>query len=232
MRPTAIAFVLLAVFVTGLASFFGFLPQSSGTIAFWVLSVGPTLILGGMAAAWASREELLREWLLPEWGDFTRGVLGAVLLFGIAWAFVRVVAPVGSIREIWLVSLYGEIGDPRVLRAHGPAIGAAIAAAAVAEELLWRGAVTQMLAERVGSRTGWLWAAGLYALAYVPTAWSLRATAGLGGGLNPILPVAALGAGLVWGAMARAFGRLTPGMLAHALFDWAVVMMFPLWGAG
>jgi hypothetical protein len=30
--------------------------------------------------------------------------------------------------------------------------------------------------------------------------------------------------------MARAFGRLAPGVLAHALFDWAVVMMFPLWG--
>ena len=49
-------------------------------------------------------------------------------------------------------------------------------------------------------------------------------------GLNPVLPLAALGGGLVWGAMARAFGRLAPSVLAHALFDWAVVMMFPLWG--
>jgi hypothetical protein len=75
-----------------------------------------------------------------------------------------------------------------------------------------------------------MWAAALYAIAYVPTAWSLRAVAGPGGGLNPVLPVAALGAGLLWGAMARSFGRLAPGILAHALFDWAVVMMFPLWG--
>jgi hypothetical protein len=30
--------------------------------------------------------------------------------------------------------------------------------------------------------------------------------------------------------MARAFGRLGPSIIAHALFDWAVVMMFPLWG--
>jgi membrane protease YdiL (CAAX protease family) len=230
MRPAAAAFVALAVVVTGVASYFAFLPQSSGTIAFWVFAVGPTLVLGALAAAWAAREDLLREWLSPKWGDFSRGVVGAVLLFCVAWASVHLVAPVGSTREIWLVSLYGEIGDPRVLQAHAPAVAATIAAAAIAEEVLWRGAVTQLLAERVGSRTAWLWAAGLYALAYVPTAWSLRAVAGPGGGLNPLLPVAALAGGLLWGAMARAFGRLAPSVLAHASFDWAVVMMFPLWG--
>ncbi len=232
MRPAAIAFVAAAVVVTAFASYFAFLPESSGTIAFWVLSAGPTLVLGALAARWASREDLLREWLVPRWGDFTRGVVGAALFFGVAWAFVRFVAPVGSPREIWLVSLYGEIGDPRALHAHGPAIAATIAAAALAEEVLWRGAVTQLLAERVGSRTAWLWAAGLYALAYVPTAWSLQAAAGQGGGLNPIVPIAALGGGLLWGGMARAFGRLAPGVLAHALFDWTVVMMVPFWGAG
>jgi membrane protease YdiL (CAAX protease family) len=107
-----------------------------------------------------------------------------------------------------------------------PAAAGAVIAAAVAEELVWRGMVTQLLAERVGSRMAWVWAAVLYALAYAPTMWALRSSAGL----NPLLVGAALGAGLLWGAMARAFGRLAPGVLAHALFDWAVVMMFPLWG--
>jgi membrane protease YdiL (CAAX protease family) len=230
MRPAATAFIAVAVVVTAIAAYFAFLPESAGTIAFWVFAVGPTLVLGGFAAAWAKREELLTEWLSPKWGDFTRGVVGAVLLFCVAWAFVRLVAPLGSAREIWLVSLYGEIGDPRQLQAHAPALAATIGAAAIAEEVLWRGAVTQLLAERVGSRMAWVWAAGLYALAYVPTAWSLRAVAGQGGGLNPLLPIGALGAGLVWGGMARAFGRLAPSVLAHALFDWAVVAMFPLWG--
>jgi uncharacterized protein len=230
MRPVAIAQIAAAVLVTGLSSYFAFRPESAGTIAFWGFATGPTLVLGALAAAWARREEFLREWLSPKWGDFTRGVVGAVVLFCAAWALVRLGAPVGSAREIWLVSLYGEIGDPRVLQAHAPAIAATIAGAAIAEELVWRGAVTQLLAERVGSRSAWAFAAGLYALSYVPTAWSLRAMAGRGGGLNPVLPLAALAAGLLWGGMARAFGRLTPGILAHALFDWAVVMMFPLWG--
>jgi membrane protease YdiL (CAAX protease family) len=232
MRPSAIVFCFAAVVVTAVASYLAFLPESSGTIAFWVFSAGPTLMFGGLGAMWASREDLLREWITPQWGDFTRGVCGAALLYFVAWAFVHLVAPIGSPREIWLASLYGEIGDPRSLRAHGPAIAATIAGAAFAEEVLWRGVVTQLVAERVGSRTAWIWAAGLYALAYVPTAWSLKAASGLGGGLNPIVPMAALGSGLLWGAMARFFGRLTPGVLAHALFDWIVVMMFPFWGAG
>jgi membrane protease YdiL (CAAX protease family) len=85
--------------------------------------------------------------------------------------------------------------------------------------------VTQLLAESVGSRRAWIWAAALYALSMTPSAFSLRA----GAGPNPVLFLAALGGGLLWGGMARLFGRLAPGILAHALFDWATVMMFPLW---
>ena len=230
MRPSAIALVVAPVVVTGFASFFAFLPQHSGSAQLWLLAVGPTLVLGVLAAAWARHVDLLGEWLSPKWGDFTRGVVGAALLFCISWALVHLVAPVGSSREIWLVSLYGELGDPRVLQARAPLVAAAIGASALAEELVWRGAVTQLLAEHVGSRTAWLWAAGLYALAYVPTAWSLGATAGPGAGPNPALPIGALGVGLLCGGMARTFGRLAPGVLAHALFDWGAVMMFPLWG--
>jgi membrane protease YdiL (CAAX protease family) len=226
MRPAAAAFVAVAVLVTGLASYFAFSPERSGRIAFWALAAGPTVVVAAVAAAWANREELLREWLLPKWGDFTRGVVGAVLLFVAAWGVARLIAPVGSPRELWLVSLYAQLGDPRALQDHAPALAAVVVVAALAEEVLWRGVVTHLLAERTGSRTAWIWAAGLYALAYVPTMWALRA----GAGVNPVLAVAALGAGLLWGGMARAFGRLAPGVLAHALFDWAVVMMFPLWG--
>jgi membrane protease YdiL (CAAX protease family) len=229
MRHAAGLLIALAVVVIAITSTLAFLPQRSGSLAFWLLAGGPTVVLAVLAAAWAAREELLREWLSPRWGDFSRGVASAVLLFGVAWAFTRLLTPPGSGREIWLVSLYGQLGDPRVLRSHAPVVAIVIAAVALAEELVWRGMVTQLLADRVGTRSAWVWAAVLYALAYLPTAWSLRA--GEGGGLDPLLPIAALGAGLLWGGMARAFGRLAPGVLAHALFDWAVVMMFPLWGA-
>ncbi len=196
MRPARVAFLAMTVVVTGIASYLAFSPSRAGSPAFWALAAGPTVALAVVAAAWAARDELLREWLSP------------------------------SPREIWLVSLYGQIGDPRALQAHAPAVAAVVIVVALAEEVLWRGMVTQLLADRVGSHTAWAWAAGLYALAYVPTMWALRA----GQGLNPVLAIAALGGGLVWGAMARGFRRLAPGVLAHALFDWAVIMMFPLWG--
>jgi uncharacterized protein len=232
MRPAAALFVAASVLATGVASYFAFDPASSGRVTFWLLAGGPTLVLAAIAAVWARREGLLREWLAPRWGDFSRGVAGAVLLFGMAYAFSKIATPVGSPREVWLVSLYGQLGDPKVLQAHAPLVGAAIAVVALAEELVWRGMVTQLLADRLGTRVAWIAAAVLYAAAYVPTMWALRAGGPGGAGtLNPVLPVAALGAGLLWGGMARAFGgRLAPGVLAHALFDWAVVMMFPLWG--
>lgn len=228
MRPAGAVFVALAVTVTAVASYVAFLPGFSGTIAFWALAGVPTLVLAVIAAVWAHREEYLAEWLGPKWGDFTRGLMGAVILFALAWAFVRFAVPVGSPRELWLVSLYGQIGDPRTLQKHAGEVGVAIGVIALAEEVLWRGAVTQVLAEKVGSRAAWLWAAALYALSYVPTAWALRGAAGL----DPVLVVAAFAGGLLWGGMARAFGRLAPAVLAHALFDWVVIMMFPLWGHG
>jgi membrane protease YdiL (CAAX protease family) len=226
MPPLNAAFVAAAVILTAVGSYFAFLPVHSGTVAFWALAGGPPVVLGIAGALWAHREELLFEWLGPRWGDFSRGLFGAVLLFAMAWAFASFAAPVGSPRELWLVSLYGQTGDPRVLQKHGAQVGAVIGAVALSEELVWRGVVTQMLAERVGSRAAWLWAAGLYAVAYVPTAWSLGSAAGL----DPLLVIAALGGGLLWGGLARVFGRLAPSVLAHALFDWAVIMMFPLWG--
>jgi uncharacterized protein len=225
-RSAAVAFIAVAVVVVGASSYFAFSPERSGSLAFWALALGPTVAVAVAAAAWAQREDYLLEWLSPRWGDFTRGLLGAVGLFGAAWAVTHFVAPVGSPREIWLVSLYGQLGDPRALQRHAPWVVVAVVLAAIVEELVWRGAVTQLLAERVGSRWAWLWAAGLYALALTPTAWALRG----GDGLNPLLVIAAAGGGLVWGGMARAFGRLGPSILAHALFDWAMLMMFPLWG--
>jgi membrane protease YdiL (CAAX protease family) len=225
MRPAGALFVAVAFGVSCVTSYLAFQPARAGTLSFWALATGPTIVLGAFAAAWAEADGLLREWLAPRWGDFTRGLSGALALFVLAWVFVRVVAPVGSTREIWLVSIYGSLGDPRTLQVHATEVALCVVAAAAAEEILWRGLVTQLLAERFGSRWAWVWAAALYALATVPSALALRT----GVGPNPVLFLAALGGGLLWGGMARFFGRLAPGILAHALFDWATVMMFPLW---
>lgn len=225
LRPFP-AIVIAVATLTGAGACLAFGPHGWGLLAFWSLAVGPTLVLGAAAALWANREALIGAWLAPRWGDFTLGLLGAVALYGVSWAFARAVAPVGAPREIWLASVYGILGDPRVLRAHGAVLFLAAALAALSEEMVWRGMVTRLVAQRVGSRVAWVWAAVLYALAYVPTAFVLPDSAGP----NPLLVLVALAGGVLWGAMARAFGRLMPSVLSHALYDCAVVMLFPLWG--
>jgi hypothetical protein len=71
----------------------------------------------------------------------------------------------------------------------------------------------------------WLLTTALYAVAYGPTVMLLRDEFA---GPNPIVVVAALVGGLVWGFIAMRTGRLMPMVLAHALSTWAVVE-YPVW---
>ncbi len=203
--------------------------ERAGTIGFWILAAAPSVVVGGYALVRAHRDGELAGWLKPVWGDPTRGILSAILLVGAGIAFVHVVAPTGGARESWMARLYLQFGDPAVLREHAVPVAVAIVIATASEEIVWRGLVTRQIAEAIGSRTAWVWAAVLYALALTPTIWRLRDPVA---GLNPVLVLAALALGLVWGFMARVFGRLTPSILSHAAFDWCVIMMFRLWGPG
>lgn len=207
-------------------SYFAFRSERAGERSFWVLAGGPVIGLVPVALFRAWRDGELARWMRPKAGDFTLGFLATALLFLGAYGFSRLVTPNGSPRAIWLARLYLQLGDPNALRAHPMGLFAGLIAVAAAEEIVWRGLAASLLAEVIGSRWAWVASAGLYSLAYVPTMWALAAPSGP----NPILPLAALGAGLVWGGMARRFDRLTPGIVSHALFDWCVVVMFRLWG--
>ncbi len=223
---TPIAALAVTAFVA-LGAWQGFSPARAGLVSFWLFVLGPTVLLAALGLARAYRDGDFASWMRPRWGDFSLGFALTLGLFAGAYAFVRVVVPAASPREGWLARLYLQLGDPSVLREHAFVVGAVLVVAAAAEEIVWRGLVTSLLAERFGSRFAWIGAAVLYALAQLPAAFTLRDEAA---GLNPVLPLAALGAGLAWGAMARFSGRLTPGIVSHALFDWCVIMTFRLWG--
>ncbi|GAC1556692.1 MAG: hypothetical protein NVS3B10_17030 [Polyangiales bacterium] len=235
-----VALLVAIVVAIGTGSHFAFQLARAGQPSFLLWLGLPTVVIAILGAVRAhSHGDLHRRstvderggggagWLNVRSGDFTRGFAATALLFGAAYAFTKVVAPVGSDRESWLARLYLQLGDPTTLRKNVAFIVVAIIVMAAAEELVWRGLVTSLLEERVGSRRAWVWAAVLYALAHLPTMWALRDPIA---GLNPILPAAALFAGLVWGFMARRFERLLPGIFSHVLFDWVVLMMFRLWG--
>jgi membrane protease YdiL (CAAX protease family) len=219
--------VAAVVVAIGVAARFAFLPSHEGKPLYLLILVVPTVAIAAIGLFRAYVDGVAKSWMGVKSGDFTRGFVACALLFAGAWAFTKVVAPPGSPREEWLALLYAQIGDPAVLRKNVVPVVAGIIVAAIAEEIVWRGFVTSLLEEKVGSRHAWIYAAALYAAAHLPVAWVL---AGKRAGLNPVLPLAALGAGLLWGAMARRYGRLAPSIFSHILFDWTVVMMFRLWG--
>jgi membrane protease YdiL (CAAX protease family) len=235
-----VAYLVAIVVALGIGSHFAFQLARAGQPSFLLWIAVPTVAIAVLGAIRAHRDgDLYRRssfdegggggagWLNVRSGDFTRGFAAAAVLFGAAWGFTKLVAPVGSDRESWLARRYLQLGDPTTLRKNVAFVVVAILVMAISEELVWRGLVTSLLEEKVGSRRAWVWASVLYALANVPTLWALRDPVA---GLNPVLPAAALAAGLVWGFMARKFGRLLPGIFSHVLFDWTVLMMFRLWG--
>src|SRR5271155_4046988 len=134
MRPMALVFVASVVLAIAVSSWFAFSPDVSGALAFWAWAGGPSVLFALVSVVWATREGLVRTWLSPRWGDASRGIVGAAVLFGLAWAGAHSFAPVGSPREIWLVSLYGQIGDPTVLQAHAGAVATFVIIVSLAEE--------------------------------------------------------------------------------------------------
>lgn len=227
-RPVRnVALLAAIVLVIGLAAHFAFSPERAGQASMLYAMGLPYLVLTALAIGYAYRDGILKDWFSMRFGDFTRGIAGTALLFGAAYLFARIVTPPGSPGETWMMRVYLQLGEPALLRKHVGFVVVAIAFFALSEEIVWRGLVTSLLAEKVGSRRAWVWAAALYALAHVPTMWALRVPNGT---LNPLVVLAALGCGLVWGGIVRMFGRLFPAFVAHAFFDWTVLMMFRLWG--
>jgi membrane protease YdiL (CAAX protease family) len=219
--------IALVVIASGVTSYFAF-RSPPGSVQLWLTLCLPTVALASLAALRAHSYGELGAWLRPTWGDFTRGFAATLFLFACAYLYVKSIAPAGTPREGWMARIYLELGDPSLMRRNAPVVAFGLITLASAEEIVWRGLVTTLFAERFGSRRAWIFAAVAYAIATLPLMWALRDEAA---GLNPVVPLAALGAGLVWGALTRYFGgRVFPAIVSHALFYWCVLMMFRLWG--
>lgn len=201
--------------------------ERAGTHGFALWSMLPTIALAALGALWLRREDGDLQLLAPRWGDASLAIVCALSLFAGAWLLVHVLAPTGTPREAWMARLYLQFGPGGDLKKQMVLVVAALVAIAIGEEVLWRGVVTRLLEPLVGSRRAWIVSAFSYAIAHVPTAFLLADETA---GKNPMLVLGALGAGLVWGGLARKLGRLTPGILAHVAFDWTVLVLFRLWG--
>lgn len=228
--PTVRRFFVIAapVLLVAVGASMGFQPSRAGTVAGFLWAAGPSVGLAIFALAYAWRRSELALWLLPQWGDISRGFVAALALFGVSFGFVKLVVHESSPSAAWMIRLYAQAGEPSALRDHLWLVAAGIVTASFAEEIVWRGLVRSALEESLGGTRAWLAAALLYAAAHLPTMWALKDEHA---GLNPMVPVAALAVGLAFGAMTRYYlGRLGPAMIAHAVFDWGVIVMFRLYG--
>ena len=211
------------VFVVVFASFAAaFRPEYAGTDRFWWLFGLPHLGLAAFAIERMRRDGRLRERLIPRGGDISIGAITALGLLAASWAVRASVTPAGSPRQAWLFWLYAQIGDPDRVQ-QSIVLTATLCAIALAEEIIWRGYVLDRLSERFGKRRGWMLATLLYALAALPTAYTLRDAVA---GPNPLLVFAAFGCGIVWTFMAARFGRLLPVAVSHVAFTYFSAVQF------
>jgi membrane protease YdiL (CAAX protease family) len=147
----------------------------------------------------------------------------AGLLYGGAMLGHLVLTPHHTPREGWIMRVYLQLGDPR---GEGrELVGLAVFAVAALEEIAWRGLVQRTLEEALGPLRPVAIASVLFALAHLPTVWSLGDPIA---GPNPLVVLAGLGCSAVWGLLVVRTKRLLPAVLAHALFSWAIVE-FPVW---
>ena len=222
--------IVFAVFAAvSLALGFALKPQYSGSPVMFAVVAAPYAVFAAVAIYRMWDEGVLADKLRPKSGDLGFGAFVAMMLFFGAIAGRMLLAPHGSQREGWLIRLYLQFGEPERLQQRFVMLSLTIAFVAALEELVWRGLVFPKLEEKIGTRRAWPATAVLYALAHTPTLWVLRDPFA---GLNPLVFVAALGCGLVWGLIVAQTGRLPVAIVSHAFFTWAVVMQFPLWRLG
>lgn len=208
---------------TGIVIAFAFDPSRAGTRAVLIALGLFYAAIGAFAIRRLDQRGELRSKFRPASGDFTLGAVVAGALYGVAHLVDQLVATHGSIREAWIMRVYLQIGDPN---APGHVlVGGAVFLIAAIEELVWRGLVMRTLEAVYGARRALIATSLLYAVAHLPTLYLLGDPAA---GLNPLVVLAAVGCGTVWGLVYLRTERLVPALFAHALFSWAVVE-FPIW---
>jgi uncharacterized protein len=199
-----------------------FRPELGGTPHFWLVFVATYALLGAVSLHILNQRGALVTRFRPHFGDISTGAFVAVLLLVGVFVGRSVLSPRGSETYAWLLALYLQIGDSDTLQ-RSVVYTLGLVFAGVLEEVVWRGFVLDTLTRRFGTRAGWTLSAALYALAHLPTAFTLRIP---GIGYNPLLVLAAFGCGLSWAFLTRLTGRLVPAIVSHVIFTYFVVTQF------
>jgi hypothetical protein len=190
----------------------GFIALATVLVVLSVLAVARTRARGEM--------EVLR----PRRGDLTLAAVVAAILYALALGGQPIAFPRGTAAEASFLAVYLPLVDPLHPDARH-ATAAACAFLCALEELVLRALVQPALGRASGVVRGWLGAAVLDTLAWVPTAL-LLADARVA--FNPVLVAFAGVTAVATGWLAVRTGRAVPAMLARGLAAWAL-LEFPIW---
>lgn len=205
--------------LVGLGVGFAFQPEFSQSATFWFVMIGAYIPL----SIWSVRRARARSRLSilsPRFGDLTVGIILGLALAAGGFLVLANLAPTGSPNQGWLFRVYAHVGNVQ----QSPWLIGGVCILALLEELTWRELVLDSLAERWGHRLAIPSSALLYSVSHAPALWTL---ADQQAGLNPLLVLGALGAGVVWSFLAVVLRRLPPVVLSHIVFSYFLSSPLP-----
>lgn len=177
-------------------------------VGVWI-GIGSSAILLGAAVMAAGSRAGISGRLRPSLRLVALGVAaGGVMIVATQVLFPVLVRLLPALK-IQTEELYDSLGPatPRKL--------AVLVLVILGEELVFRGAVQAALAQRFSAVATVVLAALAYGVGHVPVG-------------SLLLPVVALCCGLYWSALRQWTGSLVPALLAHVLWDVAVLFWAPL----
>ena len=201
--------LILTVLLAFALWFFLFSPWTKGMVNFWIAISLASLVLSIIALS--RRKQIISE-LKINWQSIVAGIFIAAALWGVFWIGDKVSSMMFDFEKSQVASIYSmRDGHSKWLIAMllllimGPA-----------EEIFWRGYLQKTLQTIINPNAGFVTGVVLYALAHL---WSF----------NFMLIMAALVAGLVWGAIYRFFPKSLPALIiSHSLWDVIVFVVFPI----
>jgi membrane protease YdiL (CAAX protease family) len=202
----------LVVAAVAAATAYALRSEVSGTWAMWLGLCLPYAALGVLAVLRLRAQGVLRERLRLRGGDPTLGILSGIVLLAGAWVVCNALAPPGSPRRAWLFQVFVVSGS-----AQETTFTVLLVLLVFLEELVWRGLVMHELEQKLGQRAAPAAAAALYALAHVPSVFTLSDPVA---GNNPLLVVAAFALGLPCGYLVQRRGTLVAAFFCHGVFSY------------
>jgi membrane protease YdiL (CAAX protease family) len=183
---------------------------ASSAVGMWT-ALGVTAV-GLGAVAFVLEGRALRARLRPTAKAVFAGVAVGALMTLATYGLYRLLASRFSVVARDTARLYEKLDAPAHLW-----LSLVVVPVVVGEEVVWRGLVQGALAPRLGAGAAALAAAPLYAVAHAPVG-------------SPMLILAALACGLVWGGLRAATAGLIAPLVAHLLWDEVVLFLSPLVG--